>query len=126
MLIHLAGGPYDGLQITAPGEPVTVCVADQRSGTGGADTVYPHECPTLAYRITGDVADGGVPVFRLVTGDEAPVPVLSEQITDLHGTYRQEWHCQPPAAGVSFHVVRCTWSPDHSVRKIYEIKVGPL
>jgi hypothetical protein len=52
-------------------------------------------------------------------------PIRSEEVTDLHGTYRREWYCQPPAEGAEFAVIRSTWSPDQTVRKIYEVKVGP-
>lgn len=55
---------------------------------------------------------------------EEPRPVLSEQVTDVDGSYRQDWYCQPPAEGIPFHVVRCNWTPDHSVRRIYEIRIG--
>lgn len=51
-------------------------------------------------------------------------PILAEQVSDIHGEYRQEWYCDPPAEGAAYHVIRCTWAPDRSVRKIYEIRLG--
>jgi hypothetical protein len=40
--------------------------------------------------------------------------------------YTREWYCIPPNDGVKFHVVRSTWSPDQTVQKIYEIKIGDV
>ena len=51
-------------------------------------------------------------------------PIRTEQITDDNGTYTQEWYCQPPPEGNAYHVTRSTWSPDMTVRKIYEIQLG--
>lgn len=53
-------------------------------------------------------------------------PICTEQITDSNGTYEQQWFCKPPLPGTNYHVVRCTWSADHTVRKIYEVRLGDV
>lgn len=56
---------------------------------------------------------------------DEPGVILSEQVSDVvRGSYREDWYCQPPAADVEFHVIRSDWTPDHSVRRIYEIRIG--
>jgi hypothetical protein len=55
---------------------------------------------------------------------DEPKPFLSEQVTDVHGSHRRDWYCQPPAEGTVFHVTRSTWTPDGKVQKVYEIRIG--
>ena len=45
-------------------------------------------------------------------------------VHDDNGDYTEEWHCQPPAIGVAYMVTSCTWSPDHTVRKIYAVDIS--
>lgn len=51
------------------------------------------------------------------------VPVLTEDVPDASGRYRQEWYCEPPPPGARFTVVRDEWDAGYSVRKILEVKV---
>jgi hypothetical protein len=54
-------------------------------------------------------------------------PIHTEQTPDpWGGVYTTEWHCEPPGKGVRYIVVRCTWSADFTVRKVYEIKIGDV
>lgn len=53
----------------------------------------------------------------------ADTPVLTEQVTDANGTWTQEWYCPPPPDRNAYHVTRCSWTPDGTTRKIYEISL---
>ena len=69
---------------------------------------------------------GNQPGETMTTDDlEDPAkPVLTEDVSDAYGDYQQQWYCQPPAKGIPFRVTDCTWTPDHKVRKIFEVAIG--
>jgi hypothetical protein len=60
-------------------------------------------------------------------GSDSPLVIVTEGYDDSSGFFRQEWHCEIPAPGSRYQVIRCKWDRDdegQSVRRIFEVKLA--